>query len=129
MQIVLDIPQDVVWSIEQYIATQIRVTNDPVTGAQVMTKLYPTPDAFIEDAVHQTIHQVVKQYPPPSLRAQLEAAQKIEKEIKDMARPKRVGGTPPAPAPPAQTPPAPTPPAPTPPAPTPPPQLPVTPQG
>jgi hypothetical protein len=125
MQLVLEIPDDAVWSIEQYIATQIRVTNDSMTGAQVMTKLYPTPIAFIEDAVHQAVHQVVKQYTPPSLRAQLEAAQKIEKEIKEWAKPKPVGGQP-APTPPAPTPQPP--PVQTPqPVPTPPPQ-PVTPQ-
>lgn len=92
MQIVFEISDEVLWSLEQYIATQIRVTNDPVTKAQIMTRLYPDAQFFLEDAIHQVILQIIKQYPPKSLRARLEAQAKAEDEIKEFARPKRVGG-------------------------------------
>ena len=90
MTLTFEIDDEMVGSIEQYIATQVRVTNDEITKAQKMTRLYKDPAAFLEDALHQVVHQVVMQYPPDSLRPQLEAAAKMQADIKEKARPKRV---------------------------------------
>lgn len=90
MKITFDLDDQLVPSIEQYISTQIRVENDPVTKAQRMIRLYADVESFLEDALHQVVHQVVKQYPPAHIREQMAAAQQIEEQIKESVRPKRV---------------------------------------
>ncbi len=90
MRIVLDIDDATVPSIEQYIATQVRVEHDQVTGAQKHVRLYADPQALIEDAVFQVVHQCVRQYPSDLVREKMAAERKLQEEIRGHARPTRV---------------------------------------
>ena len=92
MRIVLEIDDENVPSIEQYIATQVKVEHDPVTGAQRHVRLYPDPSALIEDAVFQVVHQCVRQYPNETMRAHMAAERELQEKVKRAARPTRVKG-------------------------------------
>jgi len=91
VKITFDIDDSLVPSIEQYLQTQARYETDDLTRTQRLVKLYANPTAFLQDALHQVVHQVVQQFPPDHIREQLAAARKIQDSIKEAAKPKLVG--------------------------------------
>jgi hypothetical protein len=90
MKITFEIDDALVPSIDQFLATQIRVENDPVTNSQTMVRLHADVESFLEDALHQVVDQTVRRFPPPYIREQMVAAQAINTQIKESLRPKRV---------------------------------------
>ena len=89
MKITFEIDDALVPSIDQFLATQIRVDNDPVTQSQTMVRLHADVESFLEDAL-QVVDQTVRRFPPPHIREQMVAAQAINAKIKESVRPKRV---------------------------------------
>jgi hypothetical protein len=89
MKIVFELDDRLVPSIEQHLATQLKQEADPDTKAQRVVRLFADVPTFLEDVVHQTVHQLVQLYPPDHLREHFAAARRMQDEIKAAARPKR----------------------------------------
>jgi hypothetical protein len=92
VRIILDIPDEAVASLQAHCDTQIRVESDPVTGAQKHIRLYEGPEALIIDAVHQTVHHCVRQYPTGKLREQMAQEKAAAEALKQAVAPKVVAG-------------------------------------
>lgn len=92
MRITFEVDDKYVASLEQFLLTQVKVENDPVTKAQRFTKMHANVPAFLHDALHQVVHQVVMQYPPDDVRAQMEAAARIQEDLKAAVKPRIITG-------------------------------------
>jgi hypothetical protein len=66
-------------SIQQYLATQIKVSTDEVTKAQRMEPLFPGGiDEFLSVQMTNLVEQIVLQYPDPETRAQMAEQQSLK---------------------------------------------------
>jgi hypothetical protein len=90
MILTFDIDDSLVPSLTQYLQTQARYEQDELTKTQRLVYMYSDVSAFLQDALHQVVHQVVQQYPPDHIREQLAQAKKIQDSIKEAAKPKIV---------------------------------------
>lgn len=94
MKIAFEIDDALVPSIEQWLNTQIRVENDPLTGAQKMIRVHADVPSFLADTLHQVVHQTVMQFPPDCVREQMAAAKQINDRVKAAMKPKVMVGDP-----------------------------------
>jgi hypothetical protein len=93
MKVTFEVPDEHVESIEEYLKTQARYEMDDLTKTQRLVHLYKSPVHFLQDALHQVVHQVVQQHPTAAMREKLAAVKKLQDEIKEQAKPSIVAGS------------------------------------
>jgi len=89
MTVTLEIDDQLIPAIEQFLATQRVVKLDEVTGASLVVPIYTGPEELIEKTVGSLLATIAQQYPPPHIREKLAARKTIEDEIKELTRPRR----------------------------------------
>jgi hypothetical protein len=78
-------------SIRQYLATQIRVENDPNTKAQRMVPMFPDGvEEFVEHQLTNLVESIVVQYPDDVTRAAMVQQQALKDSIRAATKPKRL---------------------------------------
>jgi hypothetical protein len=87
MQITFEVDDQLIPSIDQYLMTQARYEMDELTKTQKIVRTFKDSTAFLQDALHQVVHQIVLQYPPDHIRDQMAQAKAIQDKIKEVAKP------------------------------------------
>lgn len=86
----VEIDDRLVTAIDQHLDTQLLQQPDVDTGAQKVVRKFKDAQAFLEDVLQQTVHQLVRMYPPDHLRASFAAAKKADDDLKSACKPKRL---------------------------------------
>jgi len=92
MQILYEIDDRIVPSIQQFLLTQLQQVTDPDTGGQVVRPIFSSPAEWINKQVAVLLRQIVQQYPPDYIRAKLAQAHALEQEIHGMVTPQHKQG-------------------------------------
>lgn len=87
MTLTFDIDDQLLSSIEEHLATQLIQVADKDTGAQRVARKFASAEEFLGDVLHQTIYQLVRMYPPDSLRSHFAASKQAEDLLKSACKP------------------------------------------
>lgn len=93
-QFTIEVADDVLESVSQYIGTQHRVEHDPETNLPKVTRLFSSPEDFIQKSLAQILAGVTQQFPTPAMRQHLLAKRQAELAMEAAIRPQfiKVGG-------------------------------------
>jgi hypothetical protein len=87
IKLTFEIPDEYEGSVEAFLSSQQIGTADPVTGAPSMVRLYPTAEDYFERVITDKLAELARMYPSPLMRTRIAEADKLRKEVDDMARP------------------------------------------
>jgi hypothetical protein len=86
MTITLEIPDELVPCIEEYLTNQVTAVYNPVTKAQSLKRNFDSPENWIQLQVDGLLEQVAMQHPSEAMREKLEAAQALRDEVRTLAK-------------------------------------------
>lgn len=86
----IEIKDEYIPSINQYIQTQAVYKPDPLTGQPIVTVPFDSPEDFILDHIAQVVQGTLKLFPTQAMRTQMIEVKRLEEEMKSAARPKIV---------------------------------------
>ena len=86
MTITLEIPDELVPCIEEYLTNQVTAVYNPVTRAQSLKRNFDSPENWIQLQVDGLLEQVAMQHPSEAMRVKLEASQALRDEVRSLAK-------------------------------------------
>jgi hypothetical protein len=92
MLINIEIADEHIPSIMQYIQTQAVHKMDDLTGTHVLVAPFETTEEFFLDAVAQTLQGVLNRFPSQTMRTKLTELKRLEAELKQSVKPTIVKG-------------------------------------
>jgi hypothetical protein len=87
-QFTFEIEDDVLDSINEYLATQKRVEHDPETNMPRVIRMFADVDEFLTKTVAQVVAGVTQQFPTPAMRNHLIAKRQAELAIEAAIKPR-----------------------------------------
>lgn len=85
MKLTIELSVGVVASIQEYLATQVRPQNDPLTGAAVLKRQFESIEAFVESQLRNLVDSILQQFPGAPERALLEQIAGLRQRIANAA--------------------------------------------
>lgn len=87
MTITIDIPDQFVASIEQYLLTQKYMYRDEVTGLPAFRSPYSSPEDWIVKSIGAQMDGILAQFPTPERTARMIEKKRIEDDLKSSSMP------------------------------------------
>lgn len=89
-KVTVELTDDQVYSITEYLATQTVPFEDAVTKATRVRRIHSNIEEFVRFQIGNLVASIVQQYPNPTVLADLEEIQRLKAKVEAASRPAAV---------------------------------------